>query len=190
MDVIIGVSGKAQAGKDTIANYLVKNYGFTRIALADSLKDAIQDIFDLSYEQLYDSELKEKELDFFPGWSPRKLLQYIGTDLLRKQLHEDIWIMSLAQKIKERHLSRVVIPDIRFPNERNNLEKYIHKPCYFIKVKRPGYDGNVGIKNHDTEKFDIHCNFIIDNNSTFESLHLSINAIMNTIQFELTGDKS
>lgn len=38
---IIGLTGYAQSGKDTVANYLVKTHGFTRIAFADPMREAM-----------------------------------------------------------------------------------------------------------------------------------------------------
>ena len=39
--MIIGLSGKAGSGKDTIADYLVTNYGYTKFALADAVREAV-----------------------------------------------------------------------------------------------------------------------------------------------------
>jgi len=41
MTNILGLSGYAQSGKDTIADYLVKNYGYTKISFADPIRKAL-----------------------------------------------------------------------------------------------------------------------------------------------------
>jgi len=51
--MIIGISGLAGTGKDTIADLLVKNHGFAKIALADPLKRICRDVFDFTYDQLW-----------------------------------------------------------------------------------------------------------------------------------------
>ena len=38
--MIIGLSGYAQAGKDTVAQMLVEDYGYTRLGFADIIKKA------------------------------------------------------------------------------------------------------------------------------------------------------
>ena len=53
---LIGICGNKFNGKDTIADYLVKNYGYTKISLSDSLKHALQEIFCFSDEQLWGSQ--------------------------------------------------------------------------------------------------------------------------------------
>ena len=39
--MIIGLSGYARSGKDTVANLLVLNYSIKRLAFADAIKDAV-----------------------------------------------------------------------------------------------------------------------------------------------------
>lgn len=47
-NVLIGITGKKQNGKSTIAYYLQEYYGFTLVSFADSLKRACNDIFKFS----------------------------------------------------------------------------------------------------------------------------------------------
>lgn len=50
---IIGVSGQAGSGKDTVANYLVEEYNFTKIALADPIKRFGYHVFLFNQHQLW-----------------------------------------------------------------------------------------------------------------------------------------
>lgn len=50
--MIIGVSGLAGSGKDTIANFLVK-HGFQAISLADPLKRICKEVYDFTDDQLW-----------------------------------------------------------------------------------------------------------------------------------------
>ena len=43
--MLIGICGKAGAGKDTVGDFLIQNYGFNKIALADPIKRLVKDIF-------------------------------------------------------------------------------------------------------------------------------------------------
>lgn len=60
---IITVSGKAGSGKDEVADLLVKEYGFVKIALADPIKRTALDIYDFSIEQLWGPSQKRNEED-------------------------------------------------------------------------------------------------------------------------------
>lgn len=51
--MIIGLCGQAGVGKDTVADFLVKNHGFVKVALADPLKRICREVFDFSDEQLW-----------------------------------------------------------------------------------------------------------------------------------------
>lgn len=123
---VIGVTGRKYNGKDTVGNYLVEHFGYKRLAFADALKDACRCIFGFTDEQLYGS-LKETQ-DVFWKVSPRIVLQYIGTNLLRDQLStimpdlgNDIWVNVIKKKILDEWTinpnQKFVVTDARFPNE-------------------------------------------------------------------------
>ncbi len=50
----------------------------------------------------------------------RRLLQVMGTEVGRKLIHEDVWVWRLFNEIAEGE--RIVIPDVRFPNEARMIE--------------------------------------------------------------------
>lgn len=59
--IIIGICGKASSGKDTTANYLVENYGYQQLSLAEPIKDFSEDVFGFSQDQLWGSSSKRNE---------------------------------------------------------------------------------------------------------------------------------
>lgn len=61
--MIIGLCGQAGAGKDTVADFLVKNHGFVKVALGDPLKRICKDVFDFSDEQLWGSSSERNKPD-------------------------------------------------------------------------------------------------------------------------------
>ena len=61
---LIGLTGKARSGKDTVANYLFNQHGYTRIAFADPVKLAAQQVFGLTHEQTWVEGLKEVEIPY------------------------------------------------------------------------------------------------------------------------------
>jgi hypothetical protein len=50
---LIGLTGYARSGKDTVADILVRNHGWAKIALADPIKRICQDVFCFSESQLW-----------------------------------------------------------------------------------------------------------------------------------------
>ncbi|MEO5367576.1 MAG: hypothetical protein H7831_14720 [Magnetococcus sp. WYHC-3] len=150
--LVIGIGGKKEVGKDTSAKILVEKYGFRRFAFADPLKEIVAEAFDLSIYDLHDPVMKETKF-FQPfvvdeGYADRlveqlkihhpitdkqsvkikqsiigqvfnnrrQILQYVGTDLVRTNVSDSFWVDVFHNQIK--HIERIVITDMRFPNER------------------------------------------------------------------------
>ena len=125
--MIIGVCGLIGAGKDTVADYLVNIHQFRRESFANTLKDAVSSVFGWDRELLEGrtkhSRTWREQVD--PWWAdrlgmpdltPRWVLQYWGTEVVRKGFHDDTWIASLENKLRNT-TDDVVISDCRFPNE-------------------------------------------------------------------------
>jgi hypothetical protein len=176
---IIGIIGKKRHGKDTIADYLVSNYGYIKVSFADTLKDVCRIVFGFSDKQLYSDE--KEIIDDIWKILPRELFNFIGTDLMRNEfskkfphIGQDIWILSLLNKIKQNPDKKYVIPDIRFPNEYDNIKKL---GGMFIKIHRPDIDDN---NNYESEKYTdiLEANFTIINNSTIDNIHKEIDNIL------------
>jgi len=125
--MIIGICGFIGSGKDTIADYLVNFHEFRRESFASTLKDAVSAVFgwDRTLLEGRTKEAREWREQVDPWWAerldmptltPRWVLQYWGTEVCRKSFHDDIWIASLENKLRNSK-DHVVISDCRFPNE-------------------------------------------------------------------------
>jgi dephospho-CoA kinase len=100
--MLIGVCGRAGSGKDTIGDYLSKMYGYKKNALADPIKRLVKDIFVLDDYTVYDRIAREEPLKQWEGWTVRKLLQFIGTELFREKIDDAVWVKSLWLRGKSR----------------------------------------------------------------------------------------
>jgi hypothetical protein len=181
--ITIGMIGKAGSGKDTVADYIVRRYGFSKIALADPLKKAVQIIFDIDNETMYDREKREEPLVGWEGWTVRKLLQFVGTELFRVQVDENIWVKNCVSRSMKSPLS--VIADVRFHNEVDGLKKYLAecgRKSLFIKVVRPdvGNGAPSGIANHASESAidELKYDFLVVNDGSFEDLYQKVDVVM------------
>jgi len=179
--LIVGMLGKAGSGKDTVAEYLINKNGFYRLALADPLKSAIKEMFLLDDFTTYDRHQREQPLPDFPDWSPRKLFQFVGTELMRRQFDQCIWSKLLVKRIRGSQCSKIVISDVRFPDEQQYLQKLKDDgyQIIFIKVKRDGCVGNnVGLSNHESEQYELNSDYEILNNGTLEELYFKVDTII------------
>jgi phosphomevalonate kinase len=132
-NVIIGFSGKKQAGKDTAADLLARRYQMEKISFALPIKEAAREIFQFTDEQLYGD--KKAGVDSFWDVTPRWALQTIGTDLFRKQVDRNIWIKSILRRISVSEPTRWVISDVRFPNEVRAIQE---AGGFVVRIKRQG----------------------------------------------------
>lgn len=59
--MILGIGGEKRSGKDTVTNYLVKEYGYTKKAYADNLRQASAYAFEghIAKTAFFDDEIKE-----------------------------------------------------------------------------------------------------------------------------------
>lgn len=129
---IIGVCGFQGAGKDTIADYLQNFHQFRRESFAGTLKDAVASIFgwDRILLEGRTKEAREWREQVDPWWAarlsmptltPRWVLQYWGTEVARRGFHDNIWISSLENKIRNSK-DHIVVSDCRFPNEISSIK--------------------------------------------------------------------
>ena len=113
-------------GKDTSVDFLVQYYKPRRtikLSFAKVLKDATGILFNLTEEQLYDPIKKEIPITNFQldgkETTPRILLQWLGTDILRKYVHEDFFVEHMKQNIEihRKNHDYIFTTDVRFDNE-------------------------------------------------------------------------
>jgi hypothetical protein len=104
---LIGLTGKARSGKDSVACMLWKAFRVQRVAFADPLKCGMQEMFDLHDSQLH-GDLKETTIEHL-GVSPRQLLQGIS----------DVWWKALVDEglktvdVLRNENMHVVVSDVR-----------------------------------------------------------------------------
>jgi hypothetical protein len=210
--IIIGVCGFQGSGKDTVADYLVNVHGFRRISFAGTLKDAISAIFGWDRE-LLEGRTKESRawretvdtwwanrLDM-PNLTPRWVLQYWGTEVCRKNFHDNIWINSVEYKLNNIS-DNVVISDVRFPNEITSIKDVggmvirTHRgedPEWYndAAIVNQGPDGNRAWARsiEKMKKYNIHASetawigtdfdAILDNDGSIDDLYNQINQLLN-----------
>jgi hypothetical protein len=145
--MIIGVCGFIGSGKDTIADYLVNFHEFRRESFATTLKDAVSAVFgwDRTMLEGRTKEAREWREQVDPWWAerlamptltPRWVLQYWGTEVCRRGFHDDIWIASLENKLRNSK-DNIVISDCRFPNEVESIKRAGGKVVRVIRGQEP-----------------------------------------------------
>jgi hypothetical protein len=203
--MIIGIVGNISEGKDTIADYLVNQHNFTRESFAGTLKDAVSAVFGwdrtLLEGQTTESRAWREQVDQWwadklsiPMLTPRLILQLWGTEVCRRSFHDDIWIASLENKLRNIN-TNVVISDCRFPNEFAAIK---NAGGIIVRVTRgPEPDwyqyvngalsGNIddilmlkefGIHESEWAWYGLAVDYTVDNNSTLNALYAKVTEIV------------
>jgi len=209
--MIISISGFIGSGKDTVADYLVTEHGFRRMSFAESLKGAVAAVFGWNPIMLEGTTKSSREwreqkdewwsnrlgMDITPRW----VLQYWGTDVLRNHFHTDIWVASVENKLRQAKDS-IVITDCRFSNEIDAIKNAGGVTMRVERGPRPewyetavnynkGEWGNMSwaLSKEQLRRYKVHASeyssvgltydHIVDNNKSIDDLHRVIDSILN-----------
>jgi len=97
------------------------------------------------------------ELDEFHGTyidTPRDLLKCVGTNMLRQNVRDDLWLVITLTKIKELG-QKVVVADVRFDNERKMFDNI---GATMVLIKRPDVeeeDHHISENTGDDDQYDV-----------------------------------
>ena len=158
---ILGISGKGQAGKDTVADYiLTKDMWVDKASFAFNLKKVCSKFFGLEINRFLKQDLKCKKFrrpliitrkkyaelitTILEGESytipnlpdkyvhtPRELLQYIGTDVLRRA--NDNCHVIMFRKLYGKG-DGLIVTDVRFENEAQFIRE---QGGMLVRIERP-----------------------------------------------------
>lgn len=150
--MLIGLAGSAGVGKDTVANYLVAQHGFSAFSFSDALYREVSEAFGVPVSELQDRTKKEvdshklrfgrcRDIEFAEymlgqggagrWFSPRWVLQHWGTEYRRAQ-DPEYWLKAAslfvqawlgATKADDYHHAGLVNTSVRFPNEAAWIDK-------------------------------------------------------------------
>jgi hypothetical protein len=180
MKKLIGISGLAGAGKSEAANILVRDHGWAAVSLAAPMKRAAAEWFGFTDQQMWGpSEFRNAPDPRIGGCTPRKVLQRLGTEMGR-ECYADVWVeyalrvanallgddgdpyrpfysetegLTYDRSSCEGGAKGVVVPDVRFENERNAIER---AGGVVWRIVRPGagLEGAAGAHISETELAD------------------------------------
>lgn len=164
---LIGLIGRARSGKDTVAGYLCRRHRFTQVAFADPMKEMLEVAFGNVNFREGDREAPLPWL----GKSPRQLMQTLGTEWGRNQVHPDLWTLLTEQKVSAYTLANqsLVISDVRFHNEADMLLKHGGE---LWQIQRDG----AAVAEHISEQaqWDSYPTQTIENNGSLDALYLKV----------------
>ncbi len=133
--MILGLCGMAGCGKDTVADILVNEHGFKRIAFADALRKMARDVnpaigmeptFEpdcegptgmrfVHLDEAIDNHGYEHVKRNYP--EARRFLQRLGTEGIRQNVRDTWWVDTAMEAMSADPDAHWVVTDCRFINE-------------------------------------------------------------------------
>jgi len=191
--MLVGVVGLIGSGKDTVAERLVQEHNFKKDSFAKSLKDAVSSMFNWDREMLEgktdESRAWREKPDVF--WSkkfkknvtPRWVLQHFGTEVMRQNMHDAIWIDSCLARYKG---EPTVISDTRFENEIKTIRESGGKIILVKRGQDPDWfisyvEGNIqptGIHSSEYAWAKSDFDYVIKNDGTLQELYSQVDGLI------------
>jgi dephospho-CoA kinase len=172
--MIIGIAGKAGAGKNTAAEYISSKLEHHHVAsFAEPIKQMLRMGLQLTWDQTHGHQ--KEMIDPRYGVSTRSMMQTLATEWGRDMIHTDLWLI-IAQQSKD---NRRIFSDVRFENE----AAWIRENGFIIHLSR-----NIGNKmNHASEKgISVDAkDFYVMNNDTKEDLYKQLDTVIKKILLKL-----
>lgn len=178
---IIGISGNARSGKDTMGiNFqkILSDLGIKskRYSFAYELKKSVNEFL---IEQLGISAFTENEDE---KKIIRPFLVFWGTDVMRS-INNNVWVERLESSIKDNHVN--IITDLRFTNELDWIKK---NKGFTLMIKRAGIEpaNEYEKTNNETMSAVVDGCFEMANFQDKKIMELASNEILNSLINEKT----
>lgn len=170
---IIGLTGKAGAGKDTAAKFIKESLEQRHrkvhsVAFADPIRWGLA-AMGVPEQYMLDRSLKEAAIPGFNGASYRMLAQTLGTEWGRQQLGRGFWIERMKARLKSYtevhgHPDFLLITDVRMHNE----SAWIHEQGgWVVEVFR---DKVAPVRTHESEQQQLSVDCVLSNDDGIDAL--------------------
>lgn len=188
--MLIGLSGRIGSGKDTAAEMLLDlmpEKHFHIKGFSYKLKQVAEMFTGIPAATMSKQEVKNT---FLPEWGMtlRQLLQKLGTDAVRDNLHQDAWVLALFADynyIPPMHTGAIkhpnwIITDVRFPNEAQAIRE---RGGIILRMQRRSGWNKADLLHPSETALDLyHFDHYIDNNGTLENLREEIQHLITKIK--------
>lgn len=198
---IVGLVGRAGAGKDTCAAILAETRGFARVAFADALREEVVQAFSIDPFILADRSLKESASDqmrvskctdigfiermralgedISKRRSPREIMRLWGTEYRRALQGDTYWTERTNDRVNalfRAGFCRICITDVRYPNEAAYVVASLGGELW--RIRRRISDTVLSTHSSESEIESIRCGTTIFNDLTLDYLAREVHSAL------------
>lgn len=167
---LIGIAGKARAGKDTVANFLIAAHGGYRYGFADPIRAMLLPL-GIDMNDPYWQAKKEEVIPVL-GKSPRELMQTLGTEWGRKLVNNDLWLLLAYQRLHAMGPG-MVVADVRFENEADWIRRHDGLVIHLVRDEASevaAHSSEAGVERDPRD-------LVLLNNGTLEALQATVRGL-------------
>lgn len=182
MGYLIGLSGVARSGKDTLADHLVAG-GYTKLAFAEPMREALFRLNPTIEVGSFKLAKLATAVNVW-GWeelksiSPdiRVLMQRMGTEVGREMFGEDFWVEQTMKRVHEVE-GNCVVSDVRYLNEAQAIRD---DGGFIIRIERHGVEAANG---HASEQGmeDFEYDLVLRNDGSLQEFITSIDSTLASV---------
>ena len=176
--LVILINGWIKSGKDTCADYLINTFPdeyITKISIASALKDFVASKYNIPRELLNTQEGKK-------GY--RHLLIEEAEEAKKKDIN--IWVKHTLGEIAKCNTPLIVIPDLRFINEYQEIKK--HYKVITLRINR--FDTPIYEDPSEHQLDDFTFDYVIENKGSVANFIDKIQIFINMIKIDYKFIKS
>lgn len=202
------ISAWKGSGKDTAADYLVKEFGFKRLGFADPLKDMCASLFGVTRRLFDDTVMKESPIMYMPVqakdgfsknvtdfmvkefkqanvfeqtkyWTPRALAILVGSTM--RSVNPDFWVEKAVSQCQPDQM--YVISDCRYKNE---IESVKRSAATVVTMRINRFDSSPSDDPSERDLDDYPFDITLKNHGTLEEFIASLKAFTAVIKFGKT----
>ena len=175
---IILLNGCPGSGKDTVSDYLVKNYNYKTIAFKDLAFKSVYEHYGISketYMSMYNTRaLKDIPNELLGGKTPRKAMQYVVEEVNKPVLGRDYLAKATIDIILKDEYSDYVVSDFGLDEEEITVHyKLKHENYTVVYVDRDECDWS-----NDTRRKRYVIDHTIYNNKDHNNLYMQLDNIL------------
>jgi len=187
---IIALTGWSESGKDTVADILVKSYGFKKYAIASPLKDLCARLYGFPRE-LADTH-EGKRTPWKVGYKTktvRELLLETAT-VDRSRFGDCVYIDDILKQISNDKAQSVVISDLRYFTELTSIQTYVQLNGDFFEIWKVVREGQTESPVNDVSEYGMATlkpHAIVENDGkSLESLEQKVSEVLSRKKYVLS----